>query len=245
MKGRATVPGMVVLSDVQSLLSYMNSPDSAWVLPDRSGKPLQFGPFFNRLELRRLVEAWNNAGRNAQKMLRQHRELDPYFEIDDGRAPFQGLPQFDGTGLKLYLFARNPVDFSRVSGDDPTIAQARMCFMSFLLNADRDRLSEKPCARCGNYYLKNTSRQKVYCSRKCGRNATAASATKKRLDAEHAGKLRIADELAQEWRFSRTKEGWKRWVSKQSVREGVRLTPNFLTRAVKKGQLTEPSKGGR
>jgi hypothetical protein len=121
--------------------------------------------------------------------------------------------------------------------------EVRLVFIDLLINPLRDKLSENPCARCDNYYLKKTARQKVYCSRKCGKDGTAAFATKKRWEKQHANKLRVAAEEAQKWITAVTKLDWKQWVSRQKAGRNAEITPKFLTRAINKGEITPPTKG--
>lgn len=195
-------------------------------------------------ELKRLVEAWNNSGRNLARMLESHSELYPYIYHDNGTSPFQGILVVDGSGLAIGISALIGVN-RWVLPEHRSIDLARQMFIELLINPQRELLSDKPCARCGRYYCKKTARQKVYCSRKCGKDGTAAYATKKRLRAERQNKLLVAAGEAQKWTSARTKEDWKRWVSKQAAGRHEGLTPKFLTRAVNKGELTEPTKGER
>ncbi len=115
---------------------------------------------------------------------------------------------------------------------------AQMLFALWTLNPEQDKLAG-PCARCGRYYLKKRSSQKVYCSRRCGNVATAVARTRKRLADEHADKLRRAAKAAQKWITARTQDDWKVFVSKREPG----ITPKFLTRAVNKGELKAPTKG--
>jgi len=206
----------------------------------------------NREELRRLVDAWNKSGRSCADM-EGYPELRSYWNGHLGYAPLEGsiLPDEDGSGWMIAFSVRSPLLVDYYSGspwpnpEDLAIDRARQVFVELLLNPEREKLSAKPCARCGCYYIKKTVRQKVYCSRKCGKDGTAAYATKQRLKAEHQDKLRVATEEARKWATAHTKEDWKRWVSKQAAGRREGLTPKFLTRAVNKGELTEPTKGER
>jgi hypothetical protein len=179
-------------------------------------------------------------------MMESHSELDSY--VAEGEYTLTGWLEIDGSGLRVFIYPKSQV----VRGDDPNCTEqdfdldsARQIFVTLLINPQRERLCDKPCARCGRYFLKNTPRQTVYCSRNCGKDGTAAYATKRRLKAEHQDKLRVASEGARKWATARTREDWKRWVSKQAEGRRKGLTPKFLTRAVNKGELTEPTKGER
>lgn len=198
-------------------------------------------------ELRRLVKAWTDSGRNLERMLESHLELIPFIGGDRGLFfPLRTVALFDGSGLRIEIVGNGPSMKSTAPGSQEAGKYcARMFFIELLLNPERDRLSEHPCPRCNCYFIKKTLRQKVYCSRKCGLRHTAALSTMKRLKAEHEGKLRIARQLARGWASSRTKEGWKSWICKTADGRSHDLTPRFLTRAVNKGELTEPTKGER
>lgn len=237
---RSVVPAMWYDAEreMQSVVRYLNCPDDELDDFDQ----LVGHKLVSPAELSRLVSAWNSAGRNLARMLQIHSELHPYMFPN----PLQGFVRVDGSGLVMIISPRSPIgDYRGVSPDDQAIDQARLVFMELLLNPQRERLSEKPCARCGRYYLKKTARQKVYCSRACSRDGTAAYATKKRLAAERQLKLQVAAEEVRNWAAARTKEDWKHWVCQTAAGRRVELTPKFLTRAVNKGELTEPMKGER
>ena len=227
--------------DAQSLLDRI----VYWLNKDDPG-------ILNRAELRRLVEAWNSSGRNLVTMERLP-ELIPYLNPYHGLNALEGWVDFDddGSGLRMFVFSRSPLiaavrdGLPWPSGEQWAIDEARRTFIDLLLNPERQKLSEKPCARCGRYYVKKTARQKVYCSRKCGKDGTAAFATKQRLKAEHQRKLHVAAEAAKEWTSAHTKEDWRHWVSRRAEGRLAGLTPRFLTRAVNKGELTKPTKGER
>jgi hypothetical protein len=94
-----------------------------------------------------------------------------------------------------------------------------------------------PCPRCGRYFLRKTVKQKVYCSRNCGSLASARASTLKRRNDEHAQKLLRASEAAAMWNPQNTRRGWKEFVSSKHPD----MTPKFLTRAVNRGELHDPT----
>jgi hypothetical protein len=113
--------------------------------------------------------------------------------------------------------------------------EALRFFLLLIINPEWDKLAG-PCARCDNYYIRRTARNKVYCSRACGTSATAIAAVRKRRDEEHADKLRRAREAAQQWIKSRSRFDWKQWIS----RKEPDITVKFLTRAANNGNLKAP-----
>jgi hypothetical protein len=219
----------------------------------------------DRAEIRRLVNVWQDSGRDARKTLKRLQDLKPYNFNEDGNLSCQATLFPVGSGLQTVPLAPPPATsleerLKEVSGNPPgaffmtcntpqpsveewLVDQARRDFIRLLLHPLREKLSDRPCARCDRYFLKKTARQTEYCSRKCSRDGTAAFATKKRLRDQHSRKLTVAAELAQKWITVRTKDDWKQWVAKhpRGVREEI--TPKFLTRAVNKGGLMPPKKG--
>jgi len=121
---------------------------------------------------------------------------------------------------------------------------AALLFHVGTLNPEWDKLAG-PCKwkHCNKYFLLKGKRRTAYCSRRCCQRASAANCTRKRLKAAHKEKLRVAAELAGKWTTARTKDGWKRWVSKQPAGVREEITPKFLTRAVNHYGLVEPKKG--
>jgi hypothetical protein len=95
-----------------------------------------------------------------------------------------------------------------------------------------------PCARCGNYFIKKRASQNVYCSRRCGNQATAVARNRERIEEERNDKLLRARAALRDWRSATTREDWKHWVAKRS---GV--DQRFLTRAANLGDLVPPQKG--
>ena len=193
-----------------------------------------------RSETRRLTKRWQDTGRDVAKMLRVNPELKPYFFDSLGRPICRAMLIPSGSGLRAIVIADGP---NNILGREELMKdEARLMFVHFLLIDPtlREKLSEQPCPRCDDYFCKNTSRQTVYCSQKCGKVGTAAFATKERLKSEHSEKLRVAAEQAQRWTTTRTKYDWKLWVSKQPAGRKFGITPKFLTRAINKGELIAP-----
>jgi hypothetical protein len=110
-------------------------------------------------------------------------------------------------------------------------------FLLLIMNRYWNRLGE-PCARWNNYYVKKTSRQKVYCSKHCGLMETSINANRIRRRRQHMEKVEKAREFISKWENTRNSRSWKVWVS-----EKTGFTTNWLTRAVTGGDLHEPTKG--
>jgi hypothetical protein len=69
-----------------------------------------------------------------------------------------------------------------------------------------------PCPTCGLYFLKQTRHFAKYCSRKCGSNTTARTATQKRNDTLHAELLRLSREALIEYVKKKRNRTWEAWT---------------------------------
>jgi hypothetical protein len=188
-----------------------------------------------RFALSRLIKSWQASGPNLKKMM--HLDFTQWRDVQESwKATW--VPTRTGRA-HLLLFPDLPLCHMKKGHDGvyrPTPeGGALLLFYSLTLNPEWDRLGG-PCERCARYYVMNTVRHKKYCSRKCSSFATATASTRKRLDEEHADKLRRAQAAAQMWPKIRTILNWKQWVS----RKEPDITQKWLTRAVNKGELLPP-----
>ena len=177
-------------------------------------------------ELRKLVDAWQRSGPNLDKMLRDDTVLAD--RVRHGRTLL--APTHAGKGHLLWLPTPHGLDPNSWEG----VALAH--FMDLVVNPSWHKLGG-PCQRCEKYYIKKTSRQKTYCSRRCGAMRTAIENTRRRRQEERVCKLRQAKESATRWATIRTPHPWKEWVSLQT-----KITVKWLTRAVNRGDLKAPVK---
>lgn len=176
-------------------------------------------------ELRELVELWQKSGPNLAKMLKDNKVLAAC--VKHGRTLL--VPTNTGKGHLCWL--PTPGQFKVGPSKDQALAH----FMDLIVNPHWNKLGG-PCQRCGKYYRKKTSRQKTYCSRRCGSMSTAITTTRKRREEERALKLRRAEEAVNRWATIRTRRPWKEWVSANNTT----ITVKWLTRAVNRGDLTAP-----
>jgi hypothetical protein len=179
-----------------------------------------------RIELRKLVRAWQESGPNLAKMLDADKALAR--RADHGVTRL--LPTNTGKGHLLWL--PTPPGFNPLSWKDHALAH----FLDLVVNPLWYKLGG-PCARCDRYYVKKTTLQKTYCSRTCGSTFTANFAVRKARKKEHVEKLQRAQLAADAWRITRTRLPWKQWVSNKT-----KLTVKWLTRATNNGQLREPKR---
>ena len=171
--------------------------------------------------LRKLVGTWQKSGPNLAKMLKDDEVLAA--RVKHGRTLL--APTDTGKGHLLWRPALRGSNAG--SWEDQALAH----FMDLIVNPQWHKLGG-PCQRCGRYYVKKTSRQKAYCSRRCGSTRTAMATTRKRREEERASKLRRAEEAASCWAKVRRRQAWKDWVSAKT-----KITVKWLTRAVNRGDL--------
>ncbi len=177
-----------------------------------------------RGKVRKLVEAWQKSRSNLDKMLKNDKVLAA--RVRHGRT----LLALTNTGKGHLLRLPTPRKFNARSWKHHALAH----FMDLIVNPEWHKLGG-PCQRCGKYYVKKTSRQKTYCTRRRGSTMTAMATTRKRREAERVHKLRLAQEGANHWATVRTRHPWKEWVSART-----KITVKWLTRAVNRGDLRAP-----
>ena len=177
-------------------------------------------------EVRRLISAWMKSGPNLLKLLRDNPELNG--TCTQGRTFL--MPSRDGVAQLGWVPHQGDPTLS------PQVAAARTVFATFLVNPLSQKLGG-PCARCGDYFLKRTQGQKVFCKRQCGTMSTALSSTRKRREAESAATLRKAEREISKWcKLRGRRPDWKKWVAGEA---GVHV--KWLTLAVNKGRLLPPN----
>jgi len=175
--------------------------------------------------LRELVQRWQASGPDLEKFYRDNPTTWAAVEqhLKENAPLLWCTPGSGGANLIC----------SPLPGKTSSEEAVRL-FLMLILNPEWERLAG-PCARCGNYYIRRTARNKAYCTRSCGTRATALAATKRKREGERAEKLRRVVKLCQQWRTTRTKQDWKSWICGQRD-----ITKTFLTRAVNKGDLKPP-----
>lgn len=182
-----------------------------------------------RPELERLVQLWLNMNPDLDGAWNPIWAGDGYEDIRESWQCYFDMTQ--GTRrCHLQLGPRFKWDTG------PPEKRARMLFGRLLLVPECEKLAG-PCPRCGRYFIKKTLKQKLYCSRSCGSRESAEVATYKRREEEHAEKLTRAMKTTALWNPRRSRQSWKEWVSSRHPD----ITPKWLTRAVHRGELTDPS----
>jgi hypothetical protein len=218
--------------EIKAVVDALNGKEIESLLVTQRPESTQYGDFEQKLRetrliLRKLVHEWWSSGPNLQK-----------FSLASPSVRADADSFWSRTPLELYWGDSANADVLHTLHDEPASTpydEAIRFFLLLILNPYANKLAG-PCARCGNYYLKKRVSQKVYCSRRCGTASTATARTRENRRREHADRLRRSRAAIQNWSRTRSKMNWKQWVSKQ-VRD---ITPNFLTRAVNKGELKAP-----
>lgn len=174
-------------------------------------------------ELRRLVQAWFDSGPNVENLLGS----DP--ALAKAAWNFRAhLVASKGAQARL-IYDPTPDEIS-------PRATALGLFFDFLLNPYNQKLGG-PCKHCNAYYLKKTKRQNVYCSKRCGLRHTSQTAIREQRGLEHMRTLERAKEFGEMWAKTKTSKSWKEWVSARAL-----ISKHWLTRAVRRGELSTPLK---
>jgi hypothetical protein len=167
----------------------------------------------------RLFTRWREA-----KSLAAMLGADPGLNGDLSRAilPVVFEPSQKGKSGKYVVTPLAPFE------DDPE-SFAIWLFAHMVINPLCEYLAG-PCDRCGAYYVKKRVSQKKYCSKRCGRIATAKRSNIAKLETEREEKLERARAHIQKWESLKKPpmKDWKLWVAGRDHT----ITTNWLTRAV-------------
>lgn len=189
-----------------------------------------------QLELESIIQKWSSC-KTSQEMFTRYPKL-----VHELRKIFAWYMQM----MPSPVMRRFDLQFPKIiTWDGKLIMQgihkepywrARELLTVLVNHPQQDKLAG-PCPRCGRYFVKKTAKQKVYCSRNCGTGASAAISTRKRRQQERAEKLFRAVQSNAQWSTSRSPKSWKDFVAAQHPD----ITPKWLTRAVRRGELKEPN----
>jgi hypothetical protein len=172
--------------------------------------------------LRRLLQQWRDSGKNTNKL----------FALE---------PRLRRVGMQSYVTGTESpraelISTPHLDSKDPiSVAEGR--FLSFLLNTHNESLGG-PCAECGEYFIKQTRRKEVvYCSQRCGRRVSSRLANRNRRQSERKEQLQLVKQSIEGWKRSKSKLDWKEWVSREK-----KFSKNWMTRAMKSGEISEPKR---
>jgi len=185
--------------------------------------------------IREYVDSWLDAGRSFREWMlrfpRLFRRLSA--DISEWHLSF-------GCDSREHAFLTPGAQRigSTPSPDTPdwvTPLEAARTFTSLITSPLADDV--RRCDRCGRYFLNRSGhRNKRFCARRCATQHTAIKATLHRRRAERERTLKRAraalrDMLPEDFR----RADWKKRVARRTG-----LTPNWLTRAINRGDLKVP-----
>ncbi len=230
MATRKQEPVLLLTPDAETLKMFVGALNTDFFylpIPVRGGWQRIKGDYRPvQRELCRLVQGWFESGPNVVKLF----SADPVL----AQAALQCRAHLIATKTGRAQILCTTVPENMRPGEPLEIALG--LFFGFLINPYNERLGG-PCKHCGKYYVKRTKRQIVYCSKQCGLKHTSRTALQKQRQQEHLYKLSEARRSAAKWAKTKTSKDWKEWVSKDAL-----ISKNFLTRAVRNGELVEPVK---
>ena len=224
---------------LREVVSALNSPDTiAWRKPDDQERFLRY------------VRKWRESGPNLLKM----------------KAPLMAMRNTYGLSL---VPKSNGGAFWHVGPIGPNI-DLPLIYFTRLVTSNPERLGG-PCPNCNKWFVKKTERDKTYCSKNCGSKSRQAKlryeerkellkTTQRAINYYAYSKelIRLSDKAARglltkdiggtiyarrlasvaHWSL----DDWKKAVSYAAQAYTPEISKNFLTRAVKSGELTPPER---
>ncbi|HEV2491969.1 MAG TPA: hypothetical protein VG204_02735 [Terriglobia bacterium] len=185
--------------------------------------------------LQDLVKKWRESEGNRAAFFQRHPDVERTIESFLRRNPLTFIYSSDSFGvfgpIGQYSVARFPL------GKDRPVVRARngavKLFIDLMCHPALNRLGQ--CLRCNRYFFGRPGQKCCPRPRRCGSYRAAIEGTKRRWKKERRDKLARAQEACAEWERRQSRGEWKRWVAKR-----IKVTPNWLTRAVNKRELTPP-----
>jgi hypothetical protein len=189
-------------------------------------------------ELRRLIEMWHESGPNLGKLFRKYPELEE--KTRWGKTRLRVMP--DGAGYLDWEPVTPDNHLVTDKADFASDSYRALGFFMMLITNPLSHLLAGPCATsgCGRYFDKESKRARKYCSPECGSAATAAAAVNKGRREKNSRKVRIAQRSIAKWKRGSRKADWKRSVVRDTSGQNDKLTMNWLTRAVRRGDIADP-----
>jgi hypothetical protein len=186
-----------------------------------------------RQNLRSWVDRWIGGGpKPFAKFLEVHADVNR-----EMNHVFNELRSRSGSSGDLEVFSRlllTPAEYQiRFEFEDPVL-QARSEAVQLFINLTRSRIAVGKCAlpRCGRYFLNIGGQRRKEC---CKRQHTGAWIVERRRQKTYEDALARATRSIKQWQRARRSRDWKSWVAKKA-----KVTKNFLTARVSKGDLKPP-----
>jgi hypothetical protein len=168
--------------------------------------------------LRRVVQAWADAGRNPRKMKVSREDRDSFSLRNLERVWRVFLsPTSDGAYWHFSPVGPNSSDW------------AALYFSVLLTHPLRGKVCDSPCERCEEWFVKRRASQKRFCSRRCGAIVENTARTQKQRVKNHQAKLKKVRGAFRRW--------GKRPDWKQKASRAAGVSVKWITRAVTKGEL--------
>ena len=131
-------------------------------------------------------------------------------------------------GLKAFPFQ---LDFT-VANDPVLTAKAEALRLFITLLRSNIPVGRCTLPRCQRYYLNVSNQRKKHC---CSNAHSAALILEARRAKERTEKIRRTAAAIDKWPKTRTSKDWKQWVARHA-----RVTLNFITSALNKGEVKPP-----
>jgi hypothetical protein len=183
--------------------------------------------------LRQYVDGWLDGGCDVAKW----RQRQQFLVAVNARRAYLGR-ESDG---RAWLYFDSPSADAK-----PAESWAVQLFLPYITGDHFTSVGR--CHRCGTYYPKPTRRRdRKYCSTKCSKYTFSVKYTREARRKEREAKLKEAGAAIRSFDSLEPKKrmqsaDWKAYVVRAvNKRSGPRfVTRNFITKAVKQGQLTPP-----
>jgi hypothetical protein len=224
----------LAVAQIKDLVKWLNGP-TIKVAPAASPKAtrrLRLDPNPSELQLRALVQEWQESGPNLNELFKKWPEL-------------KAMTLYGTTTFWPTDSGRGHLDWNAAPAKIEAAASERAALADFMLlisNPLWHRLGG-PCARCGDYFYKERSNHNTYCGRECSGAQTATNATKRARERLHQTKIKLAQNAIREWTQAKRRGDWKHWVASRtsSKRLELRCTVRWITRWVNNGELRPPA----
>ncbi len=188
---------------------------------------------------RDLVEKWREEDWDSAKCFKKYPHVGKRIQTLLRRRPLVFLPTSGGPALLINPFSPSaPFGVQRIpKKKDRPISRARhdalTLFIRIAQHPTHNRIGK--CVRCGRYFWGRPRQKCCPRPRRCGSYLAAIEATKQRLNRERNEKLDRARQAIKEWGARKPQADWKPWVAGEA-----QISHNWLTRAIKSGELEAP-----
>ena len=188
---------------------------------------------------RDLVEKWREEDWDSAKSFKKYPHIGKRIQALLRRRPLVFLPTSGGPALLINPFSPSaPFGVQRIpKKKDRPISRARhdalTLFIRIAQHPTHNRIGK--CVRCGRYFWGRPRQKCCPRPRRCGSSLAAIESTKQRLVRERNQKLNHARQALKAYEERKPRGEWKNWVATKT-----QISQNWLTRAIKSGELNAP-----